>query len=441
MSRERRRVLIVAPAFPPHPSPAAHRSRFLARYAPAFGWDVRVISVRPEHYAERPDFELERLLAADLQVRRVGALPYRAARALGFGDLSLRSLPFVLHAVRQECKEWQPDALFASAPPYFSFIAARAAKREFGVPYLLDYTDPWIFPLTADQRGLSSRAYWMDRIARRLEPGIARDAAHILAVSDATHDGLRARQPDIEPERFSALPIGFDIADYEMLLARGRGNSLWDPRDGAAHLLHAGAISPTGHETVRALLRGAEAVRHRRGAAGPGPHLHFIGTTYAPVDPQPVVLPIAAALGITGLVSEHPSRVPYIDALNAMSRADVVLILGSAEPHYTPSKVYNCIASGRPVLAICHEATRSLREAIDITGAGRVVTYGDSDGAETKVAQIAEALEVLMDAARRGATLADTRSIENFSARSMTRTIVDLLERVRRDGRARSDAA
>lgn len=430
MSGPRRRVLIVAPAFPPHPSPAAHRPRFLARYAAAFGWEAKVISVRPRFYAEAPDPELEYLLAKDLDVRRVAALPYRVARRVGFGDLSLRALPFLLQAVREECRRRRPDMIFVSAPPFFTFLTARAAKREFGVPYVLDYTDPWIFPLSPGQRSPTSRAYWMDRVARLLEPGIVRDAAHVLAVSDATHAGVRTRQPGIPAERFSAMPIGFDPCDFAALRENPRPNQVWGFTEGAIHVLHPGAIAPTGGETVRALLRAVKLLKEENPAIGSRLRLHFLGTSYAPDQAAPIVTPMAREVGVSELVSECTVRVPYLDALNAILNADVVLTLGSAEPHYTASKVYNCIASGRPVLAICHEDTQSVRAAVENTGAGRVVTYDDDAGAEMKISEIAAALAAMIASGPTGATPTSLQAIDAFSARSMTGNLVSIFERV-----------
>jgi hypothetical protein len=270
----------------------------------------------------------------------------------------------------------------------------------------------------------------MDRLARLAEPAIARDAAHILAVSDATHAGLRARQPELPASRFSALPIGFDIEDFAALRKHGRPNTLWDSSDGRIHILHPGAISPTGHGTVRALLRGAMLFRERNRDRGGAIQFHFVGTSYAPRDPAPIVSPIAAEVGAAGIVQERPARVPYIDALNAMQHADVVVTLGSAEPHYTASKVYNCIAAQRPVLAICHEETRSVSAAVEATASGRVVTYDSSSGAESRVEDIAVALDALTRPGVRGATPESLTAIEPFSARSMTSAVLAIFDRV-----------
>ena len=86
-----RRLLIVAPTFPPHPSPATHRARFLARYARVNGWDVEVVSVDPKYYEESLDDELLRLVPSETHVIHTPALSPRWTRRLGVGDIGLRA--------------------------------------------------------------------------------------------------------------------------------------------------------------------------------------------------------------------------------------------------------------------------------------------------------------------------------------------------------------
>jgi hypothetical protein len=67
------------------------------------------------------------------------------------------------------------------------------------------------------------------------------------------------------------------------------------------------------------------------------------------------VTPRAEALGVADLVTEHPARVPYADALRAQVAADGVLLLGASEARYTASKISTALLAGRPLVAVCHE--------------------------------------------------------------------------------------
>jgi len=111
------------------------------------------------------------------------------------------------------------------------------------------------------------------------------------------------------------------------------------------------------------------------------------------------VRPIARELGLEEIVSEEPSRLDYFEALQALVDADAVLLLGTSERHYMPSKAFPALVSERPLLALYHEAS----PVVDLlrrqgSASIRLVTYGDRDPAGGQVDRIARALEQLIDA-------------------------------------------
>lgn len=69
------------------------------------------------------------------------------------------------------------------------------------------------------------------------------------------------------------------------------------------------------------------------------------------------------------VVFEYPRRIPYMDVLVHLDAADGVFILGSTEAHYTPSKVYQGVLSGKPILAVLHKESSAL-QVLNKTNAG-----------------------------------------------------------------------
>ena len=106
--------------------------------------------------------------------------------------------------------------------------------------------------------------------------------------------------------------------------------------------------------------------------------IHFVGTGSSPDDPENCnVRPHIQRFGLERWVYEYPKRISYVDVLNHLAHASAILILGSTEPHYTPSKVYQAVASRRPIFALLHEqstAVTILRE----NRVGEVVTLTES---------------------------------------------------------------
>lgn len=428
-----RRLLIVAPAFPPHPSPATHRARYLCRYGPEAGWDVEVLTVDPKFYEEPPDRELEALVPPSATVERVPALSTRWTRRLGVGDLGLRSYLHLWRALRDRCRRDPPDVLFFPGGPFYPFLLGARVNAQFGLPYVLDFTDPWVYPPHPADAKPWKKGHWAYRLATALEPRAVRNAAHVLAVSDGTNDAIRRRYPDVPADRFSAVPFGFEAADFDELRRRPRVDRFWE-RDGNLHLVYVGAMLPNGYETLRALLRAVSQLRAEQPEFGERLRLHFFGTTYDPKATRGLVTPVATEMGLGAIVSEHPRRIPYVDALQVLTSADGVLTLGSSDHHYTASKIFPCILARRPLLAVYHEAS-TVCDVMRETGAGALVSYGDVERAESRVGAIAAALERLLSPGGYDPRAVRLGAIEAYSARATTRHIFDVFDRVApRDG-------
>ncbi|MDB4907233.1 MAG: hypothetical protein JWO05_2017 [Gemmatimonadetes bacterium] len=424
-----RRLLIVAPAFPPHPSPATHRARFLARYAGANGWDAEVMMVDPRYIAEAPDEELLELLPAGLRITRTKAIPTRLARRVGLGDLGMRAYFPMRRALLQLCRERKPDVLFLPGGPFVTFQLGADVRRELGIPYVLDFTDPWVYPLSEAEDHPWRKIFWTMRLGAAMEPAIVREAAHVLAVSDGTNDGIRGRYPDVPADRFSAVPFGFEATDFDRIRERGSRHEYFDANDGLTHLVYVGAMLPNGYETLRATLRAVQQLRERAPDPFSRLRLHFFGTTYDPNPTRGLVEPVAQEMGLGDIVSEHPRRIPYLDALRVLTSAQGILALGSTDHHYTASKIFPCILARRPLLAVYHERS-TVGDVMRETHAGALVTYGDEVRAEQRVGAIADALAALLLPGGYDPALVRLDALESYSAERMSRHIFSVFDRV-----------
>jgi hypothetical protein len=68
------------------------------------------------------------------------------------------------------------------------------------------------------------------------------------------------------------------------------------------------------------------------------------------------VLPAARAAGVADLIEERPARIPYLEALRWLLAADALMVVGSDDPGYVPSRLANVFWVGRPILAIAAPA-------------------------------------------------------------------------------------
>ena len=130
------------------------------------------------------------------------------------------------------------------------------------------------------------------------------------------------------------------------------------------------------------------------------------------------------------MVEEHPGRIPYVDALNHLTLSDAVLVLGSTEPHYTPSKVFQAMLSGRPVLAMLHEDSSAWVEMIRSTHAGTalVLTEKRLCRVRTKCLGCAPVLDCTRASTNNAGGIVDGPAFEAHSARGSARALAAALD-------------
>ena len=139
-----KRVVILGADFAPSSLPQALRMRFFAAHLPEFGWKPTIVTTDPQHYECAIDPENELLLPTTLEVIRTPALPSRVTRKFGVGDIGLRSMWYHWRVLADLCRRGLVDLLCIPVPPYIPMVLGRLIRAQFGVPYVIDYGDPWV---------------------------------------------------------------------------------------------------------------------------------------------------------------------------------------------------------------------------------------------------------------------------------------------------------
>jgi hypothetical protein len=433
-----RRVLIVSPHFPPDTSAATHRVRLLAPHLPQFGWEPTIVTVDPRDSETRLDPDLAAMVPESLRVVRARGWSHNWTRRLGFGDLGLRAFRGLQRTSRQMLRSENFDLLFITIYPSYPALLGPRFKREFGVPFVLDYQDPWVGEWGRSVGGgTMGEATLKNRLARwlatKLEPPVARAADAITAVSAGTYEAVLARNPELHGKLCAAIPLGGEAADYEFLRTHPRPNAFFDPDDGHCHVCYVGTLLPLGFETLRAVLKAAAVLRLRRPELYARLRFHFFGTSNQTATNAPArVLPVARDLGVANIVSEVPYRVDYLDALTLQTQASAILMMGSSERHYTASKLYPGLLARRPILAAYHEAST----AVDVLGRAarpptvRLVTYGDTVRAEARVPELARELEALVENPIWDESSVNIDAVKEFSAQALAGLLAQVFDRV-----------
>ncbi len=433
-----RRVLMISPHFPPDSSAGAHRVRLLAPHLPQYGWEPTVVAVDARDYEGRLDAELCQLVPRHVRVVRCRAWSVRWTRRVGIGDLGLRAFSGLYRASAGLLHRERFHALFITMFPSYPALIGPILKRRYGVPFVLDYQDPWVSEWGRSVgAGPGGSPDFKSRLSRflaiHLEPHVVRAVNAITAVSSPTYDAVRARNSHLKKTPCVAIPVGGEPADFYALRATRRNNRYFNRSDDQCHVCYVGTVLPLGFETLRAVLKAVALLRTRRPALYDRLRLHFIGTSNQTTENGAVrVVPVARELGVGDRVMEVAPRIDYLDALTVQAQAGGILMLGSTEHHYTASKLYPGLLAGRPILAVYHEAS-SVVEILRRAGRPpsiRVVTYNDRNRAESRVEMIYRELAELVETPLYDPSAVSTAVVEEYSAASLARRLATVLDGV-----------
>lgn len=343
------------------------RVRMSLPYYRSFGWEPVVLAVDRPWQTGVIEEELLATLPADVRIVRTRALPAWLSRMLGIGNLGIRCLPYFLWRGTRLLAAEHYDLVLFSNTQFVSFTLGRLWRRWLGVPYVIDIQDPWqtdYYERPGSRRPPGGWKYQFARLqAWALEGWSFQRAAGAMSVSPSYLADLRNRY-----RYFAAVPsevIGFGAsrADLEQAVANAHGEQTFSRDRGEVHLLYTGASGPVMPHSLKVLFTALRLYREQSPERAARLRFHFIGTSYvANGQGKPSVIPVAAQCGVADQVEEISHRIGHLEALRWQQNADALLLPGSSDHAYSPSKVYPYFLTGRPILGLVFKG--SVMEAL-----------------------------------------------------------------------------
>ena len=415
----RLRLLLVTYYFPPSGGAGVQRTLKFAKYLRAAGVEPVVLTVEAGAYpsldptlaADVPDgVEVVRTRALD-PFGLYGALTGRSRRdAVAVGsvagadslgqrlglwaranvflpDARVGWAPFAARAARQIVRAGRADAVLTSGPPHSTHLVGLALRR-----LLADRGVPWYrrLPRPVDRHQLLRRAPDVPpRPCVRRGPGAAcapvrrrrRDGQPDVGARAGGEGRARAGRRPRDPER--VRPRGLRGARGEGeggTRERPRPPRAAPPRPGAFTLVHVGSLY--GSRNPETLWAAVAALRERGGPQTGGAgrlRIRLVGR----VDGA-----IRASLDRYGLgeVIDEAGVVTHAEAVAEMAAADLLFL--SIEPvanadGILTGKLYEYLASGRPVLALGPPDGDAARLLRDVSG-GRPRALGRPAAVEAR---------------------------------------------------------
>ena len=421
-----KKILIITPHFPPSNLTAVHRARFIANHLPAFGWQPIILTVHEKYYEETLDHHLEKILPAGLRIEKANAFKITKPRLVG--DIGLRSFFQMYKKAKQLIQDEKIDFVYITIPSFYGALWGRLLHKATGVKYGIDYIDPWVHEFPGSNK-LFSRHWFSSRIAGLLEPIAVKKAALITGVAASYYQEVITRNPLLKKSCvFAAIPFGSEASDHIAVKEMNLKPYLFLPRSGKMQMVYAGAMLPKAYAPLDRIFKAISADKDKFAAV----EFHFIGSGKSTNDPKGFTIkPLAEKYGLwQSVIFEYPKRIPYLDVLVHLNAADGVFILGSTEPHYTPSKVYQSVLSGKPIFAVLHKESTGVK-VIEDSHSGFVLSFNGEKEIENinkEFLQCWQKYQALVD----GFSLEKVNYsfFEMYSAKQVTGSLVKILNQL-----------
>lgn len=350
------KVLIIAYYFPPQTSVGCFRTQRFVEYLAANGIDCHILSVREPprrfHPYAGPMPPRDRYL--DMPVTRVREWPTAwlrtpaiiAFRRLGRlcgrnwtdADLAPRFVRIddewgwigpARRAGLRIARQFSPDLIYVSCPPFSSALAARQIAATAGLPYVLDFRDSWL--VSPYVSSYAKRRY------RRLNARLLGEAAALVVNTRSDAENYRnffAHTLDRDPAAVRLIHNGYEMPFSQIAPAPAANEGL--------SLLYTGSWNE-GPRSPLALLRGLR--RH------PQWRLISVGAT------NDILRRAAHQLGISANHIDCRQTVPKSELLPLIAAADALCLVqgetSAGQPNtHIAAKTFDYLASGKPVLAL-----------------------------------------------------------------------------------------
>jgi colanic acid biosynthesis glycosyl transferase WcaI len=341
------RILIVAQYFPPETAATGRRAQDLAQSLAARGHDVTVLTARPNHPAGAGRYfcrEARSSERAPEGYRVLRLAVFRSPHARPWKRL-LNYLTFVLFAIARGMLLARPDAVLAVSP-LPAGLAALALHAWHGAPLIYDLQDIW--PDSARAVGVMKRGLAL-RLLAVLEGLLYRRSARVVVISEGFRDYLAGA--GVPRERVRVIPNGVDAglfagARCEVRLRR------------AAPLRGRFTVGYIGNLGLAQGLDTALEAAARLGADRAA--LLFIGEG---VERQRLEQR-AQEMGLENV--RFLRGVPRRRVPRLLATCDALLVILRDDPLFqitVPSKLYEYMAAGKPVLCSVGGETAAMVEA------------------------------------------------------------------------------
>jgi glycosyltransferase involved in cell wall biosynthesis len=401
----RKSILFVSYAYPPTNEVGAMRVVRLCRYLPEYGIDPIVLTVDPRFYPSQ-DASVEAPRGIAMERTRVLCTPLDFYRRLlsnarsgpaspifetqpgpsvrfSFARrqiLALLQMPdsywgWYFPAIRKAAeiiRNRKISAIISSGPPWTGHLIARHLKRKFRLPWIADFRDPW---MANPWRSIEQLPSWRDRSDHWMESSCLHHADVVTCVTEALRGDFLVRYPKLPKSRFVVVTNGVDGTLPSSSLPR--------PRSSKVICLHLGALYRPGLRRIDTFCQALVDLVRDGKLSLENFQVIFVGSE-SPASER-IAQQIAPEL-IQNHCIEFLPRVTRRESDLLLESADVLLIFQGNHRISLPSKFFDYLGTGKPMLAVVEKG--ALSDMVEKTGSGTWVAPGDPKTISQKLLEI-----------------------------------------------------
>lgn len=348
-----KKVLIIAQYFPPAGGGGVQRVTKFVKYLPQFGWEPTVLTVGEDFY-RITDNSLMDDVTPGVKVVRTQYLKSKFLARLG-----VEWLPYLLSAAIRLCRRERFHAVFITGGPFIPFVCGYTLKKVFGLSYVLDFRDAWTLNSYFKKMRFGGQVY-NNIVARPLERLTVKNANQVICVCEPMMRDYIQEFPFEDNGKFTVLPNGFDTDDISVTThSLEKRASVRHP--GEINLSHIGSFTPyrTPYVFLEALKSLVDKDKDLVGIL----RVNFIGG-YHNVEIEKKIRYYADS-SLKGIL-QVKGRASHSECAGWLSDSTALLLVTGGDLSEQTGKVFEYIASGKPILALAPSqgaAAQVLKEA------------------------------------------------------------------------------